>query len=151
MQPTGGRVIPLVCQRLRTKTIYLKLAIRPVSVSCQQYAKEKGAEGSGPIPFSSSKAATWTMTNSVIVPKQDVPWYQTVSISLSVLGFMLYFFFVREENDLDVELNYSLFERLPQLEEQQVKVALDNHRRLGYDTRDLEKRLADIQRSKQTQ
>ena len=124
---------------------------RHLSLTPQHHAKQKKMADEGPIPFSSSKAASWSMTNSVVLPERDVPWYQPVSISLSVVVFFLYFFFLREENDLDVELNYSLFERVPSLEEHQLKAALDYYRRQGKDTYELEVRLAEVQRNKQSQ
>ena len=125
-----------------------RLAVRQLSVTCQRCTGKKQASDEGPIPFSSSKAASWSMTKSVVLPARDVPWYQPLSICLSVSAFLIYFLVLREENDLDIELNYTLFERLPQLEEHQVKVALDYYRQQGKDTRELEERLAEIQRNK---
>ncbi|XP_076459296.1 uncharacterized protein LOC143292677 [Babylonia areolata] len=149
MLPTRRAILSV---RQRLPILNQRLDSRPLSVSRQHLAKKKPTgDGEGPIPFSSSKAATWSMTNSVMVPKRDVPWYQPLSISFSILVFMLYFLFLREENDLDVELNYSLFERVPQLEEHQVKLALEYGRQQGKDTSELEKRLAEIRRNKQMQ
>jgi len=120
---------------------------RQLWLSCRQCAKQK--PDTGPIPFLNSKAASWSMTKAVIHPARDVPWYQPISVTLSLGAFLLYFLALREENDLDVELNYSLFERVPQLEEHQVKVAIDYNRRQGRDTLELENRLKEIQLEKQ--
>ncbi|KAK7111489.1 uncharacterized protein [Littorina saxatilis] len=128
-----------------------RTALRQFAVACLRCAKENQKTGSGPIPFSNSKAASWSMTNSVVIPVRTAPWYQTISISISLGAFLIYFLVLREENDLDVELNYSLFERVPQLEEHQVKLALDYFRRQGKDTRELQERLAEIQAEKQAQ
>lgn len=90
------------------------------------------------------------MTHAKLAPKTDAPWYQPVSIAISAGLFLMYFLFLREENDLDIELNYTLFERVPGMEEHQIKVALEYNRMYGKDTTELERRLADIQQHKQT-
>lgn len=91
------------------------------------------------------------MTKTVVLPDRDVPWYQPLSICVSIGAFLVYFLILREENDLDIELNYTLFERVPKLEEHQLKVALDYYRHHGKDTKELEERLAEIQRIKEMQ
>lgn len=57
--------------------------------------------------------------------------------------------FIREENDVDIELNKSLFERVPGLEEQQVKMAIKHGQERGMDTTDLEMRMTEILDQKQ--
>ncbi|KAK7494418.1 hypothetical protein BaRGS_00014310 [Batillaria attramentaria] len=114
---------------------------------CAGGRKETSEEG--PIRFTGSKAASWSMTNAKIAPKLDAPWYQPISVALSLGVFLFYFLFLREENDLDIELNYTLFERVPGMEENQLKVAIDYNRMYGKDTTELERRLAEIQQNKQ--
>jgi hypothetical protein len=90
------------------------------------------------------------MTDTVIAPKRDIPWYQPFSVVGSITVFILYFLVFREENDLDIELNRSLFERVPQMEEHHLKMVIEFNRKEGKDTLELEKRLAEVQRKKLT-
>lgn len=122
---------------------------RQLSVSQSWRTSDRKRAGEeGPIRFTGSKAASWSMTNVKMAPKTDAPWYQPISVTLSFGVFLIYFLLMREENDLDIELNYTLFERVPGMEEHQIKVAIDYNRMSGKDTTDLERRLAEIQASK---
>lgn len=143
----------LVPRNSSSGKIYYRIASRNFSVTHQCPAKTRSdqpPDDNVPIKFSTSKAASWSMSNTIIAPKRDSPWYQPISIITSISVFLIYFLVLREENDFDLELNYSLFERLPHLEEPQLKVAIDYFRREGKDTKDLEKRLAELQLNKQT-
>lgn len=119
------------------------------SVTALCKGKKDPVVDEGPVAFSTSRAASWSMTNVLMAPKRDIPWYQPLSVVCSVGAFLIYFLCLREENDLDMELNYSLFERVPQLEEHQLKLVLEYNRSEGKDTADIEKRLSELQRQKE--
>lgn len=117
-----------------------------MSTSARHNARQDDQRGDdGPIQFSTSKASAWSLANTMVAPERDIPWYQPFIVSASTAIFLVYFLLLREENDLDDTINKSLFETVPQLEEDQVKIALAYEQRQGRDTRALEKRLAEIQ------
>ncbi|XP_076753484.1 uncharacterized protein LOC143424958 [Xylocopa sonorina] len=53
-----------------------------------------------PIKFSTSKAATFPAAYTT-ADAQNKPWYQDMVVSASLIIFMIYFFIMREENDID--------------------------------------------------
>lgn len=68
-------------------------------------------EENQPVRFSTSEAADrGRLVNKVETLK---PRYERSIIIASIATFMIYFFYLREENDLDGELKASLFDRLP--------------------------------------
>lgn len=102
--------------------------------------KSKNVKEEGPIPFSQSKAASWNSQLSFSPPAKDVPWYQPFSVLGSTTIFLVYFLFLREENEMDIELNQTLYERVPALEKNQLTGAIKYHKESGEDTSALEKR-----------
>ena len=74
-----------------------------------------------PIKYSSSKAREYSSFDTFAPEEKTYPWHQTVSITLSMSVFMLYFFVLREENDWDEELKKSIYERVPGLEKKDMK------------------------------
>lgn len=70
--------------------------------------------------------------------------YQPVIVALSMTVFIFYFFLLREENDLDEQLNVGLFERIPHLEEPHLAQAIPRMRARGEDTAEAEARLKEL-------
>ena len=77
-------------------------------------------------------------------PKQDRPDIQAPIICISFAVFLIYFCYLREENDLDKQLNFTLYERIDGLEEQQIRQKIEYNRNHGIDFSALEKRLEEI-------
>lgn len=50
----------------------------------------------------------------------DAPWYQMYSVVFSTAIFLIYFCVLREESDVDLELEKNLYDRVPGLEETQL-------------------------------
>ncbi|CAO1429004.1 unnamed protein product [Diamesa tonsa] len=75
-----------------------------------------------PIKFVGSAAASWNAKTGRAgnVDPHIVPWFQPYVVVGSVAIFLIYFCYLREENDLDKELEASLFDRVPGLEESQL-------------------------------
>ena len=99
-----------------------------------------------PLPFSKSKAASWSAKSS-FSGKQSVeeePWYQPLVISISIGAILLWFCVLREENDLDRELEKTLYDRVDGLEEKQLELVLEHNRTQGLDTRAIQARLNEI-------
>lgn len=95
-----------------------------------------------------SEAAKITAAQVRSGSSQSAPWYQTYVISLSLSVFMVYFFILREESDIDMEFSKSLYDRISGLEEQNLNVVLEYNRNNKLPTADIERRLEEIRRSK---
>ncbi|PVD39555.1 hypothetical protein C0Q70_02190 [Pomacea canaliculata] len=120
-----------------------------LSTSSWRCTKEESSD-SAPIKFSTSKAASWSLANAANNQKQEIPWHQTLSVAISTGVFLIYFLYLREENDLDLELSRPLFERVPHLEESQLKIAIKYAQEHGKDTKELEERLVQLHEEKGT-
>lgn len=104
-----------------------------------------GPEQDEPIKYFGSGAANWTAKQSHHSPQYvEGLWYQPYVISVSLAIFMIYFFILREENDVDEKLSMSLYDRIDGLEEQQVLASIQYNRGHGLSTVELEKRLEEL-------
>ena len=65
-------------------------------------------------------------------------------ISISIGAILLWFCVLREENDLDRELEKTLYDRVDGLEEKQLELVLEHNRTQGLDTRAIQARLNEI-------
>ena len=86
------------------------------SASSATTTKEKEEEvEEKPVQFTRSKA--FKSKPTFLNPKyDDQPRFQHLSIFISLSSFMIYFFYLREENDLDAALGTSLYDRIDGLE-----------------------------------
>ncbi|KAJ0176995.1 hypothetical protein K1T71_007004 [Dendrolimus kikuchii] len=98
-----------------------------------------------PIKFSTSPAAQRMLG---LTPKRtniSMPWYQPYSVVMSVTVFLLYFCVFREENDVDLEFNKTLYERIKGLEKQQLLQTYRYNKEHGKSVEDIERRLLEIE------
>merc|ERR1712116_42557 len=99
-----------------------------------------------PLPFSKSKAASWSAKSS-FSGKQTIdeePWYQPIVISMSIGAILVWFCVLREENDLDRELDKSLYDRVEGMEEKQLQLTLEHNQTQGLNTKEVQDRLDEI-------
>ena len=101
-----------------------------------------------PVKYSTSKAGSWQTVDTFSPPPKDMPWYQPYSVILSIVAFLVYFGILREENDIDQELSKTLYERMPGLEEHQLKESIKFNTEKGKDTTALKARLAELRNEK---
>lgn len=75
-----------------------------------------------PLKFVGSKAHAFqsNIGRSGAGSFRDAPWYQMYSVVFSTAIFLIYFCVLREESDVDLELEKSLYDRVPGLEETQL-------------------------------
>lgn len=102
----------------------------------------------GPIKFSTSRAITYKARDTITGLNEERLWYEPYVIIFSIGIFLVYFCILREENDVDKELNRSLYSRIEGLEEYQLKLSLQYNLDNGLDTADITKRLAEIEQEK---
>ncbi|ODN03895.1 Protein ccsmst1 [Orchesella cincta] len=99
-----------------------------------------------PIQFTTSKAATWTASDTLSGdPFPDSPWWQPYVVLFSTAVFLLYFLAFREENDIDEQIGQPLWVKVPGLEKQQLHVVLEYNRNHGLETKQIELRLLEIE------
>ena len=79
---------------------------------------------------------------------RKMPPYQPYSVIFSVLAVLIYFGVLREENDMDELLTVSLYDKMPGLEEKNIRIAIDHEKRSGGSTSELEKRLAELEHAR---
>lgn len=66
-----------------------------------------------PLKYTTSPANDWKAAHSRIGNKAEYgPWYEPHVVSASLIGFMIYFFILREENDIDLLLERPLTDTL---------------------------------------
>ncbi|XP_017786341.1 PREDICTED: uncharacterized protein LOC108569340 [Nicrophorus vespilloides] len=102
-----------------------------------------------PIKFTTSGAAKWRAENTRKGPDNKRLWFEPHVILASLSVFMVYFCYLREENDLDKELQRTLYSRIEGLEEHQLKVSLEYGEGRGEDTSKLRQRLDELQQQQQ--
>merc|ERR1711976_309011 len=108
-----------------------------------------------PIQFSTSDAARSAGVSDSIglggkFSGGAKPEIQNSSMIFSLVCFMIYFFILREESDLDLYLTTdpsSMYEKMPGLERIHLKSAIENYEIEGRDTSELTKRLEELENS----
>nr|XP_053607270.1 uncharacterized protein LOC128673453 [Plodia interpunctella] len=111
---------------------------------CRNFCSKMEVNENAPIKFSTSLAARKTVV-PVIRKTGNMPWYQPYSVVGSITIFLLYFCVFREESDLDLEFNKTLYERIKGLEKEQLIQSYRFNKENGKPTADIEKRLKEIE------
>ena len=110
--------------------------------------KENDEEEAKPVVFTKSKGFNTTpgFVNEKYWrdPEYQGPKYRDASIVISLSCFMIYFFYLREENDIDKLLGVSLYDRIEGLEKANVLAAIMYNEKNNLDTTDLKRRLAEL-------
>ena len=110
-----------------SKLSSIRAQSQTATASTTSQAKEGSKEASveeeveeEPVKFTKSKAMkmkpTFINPNFKKSGEEARPRFQDLSIFISMSSFMLYFFVMREENDLDNEIGRSLYDRIDGLE-----------------------------------
>lgn len=107
-------------------------------------------EGDRPVAYSQSKAQNWNPVDGFASPRRmtTMPKYQPAIVLASTAAFLIYFLVLREENDIDEEIGQSIYSRIPGLEEKSIQATIQHGKLAGQNTEALEKRLKDVQASK---
>ncbi|XP_046959611.1 uncharacterized protein LOC124529750 [Vanessa cardui] len=99
-----------------------------------------------PIKFSTSGAAKKNVQSVFRKNTPDsMPWYQPFSVVGSVAVFLIYFCILREENDMDLEFNKTLYDRIQGLEKEQLLQSYRFNKEHGKSVEDIEKRLKELE------
>ena len=110
------------------------------------YSKEaeKVLNPDEPIKFFGSEAAKWKAQQTRRGHADDKLWYQPYVVMASVAVFMLYFCVLREESDVDGELNKSLYDRVDGLEAIQLKIVHRYNAENNVNNSEIEQRMKDL-------
>ncbi|XP_055331709.1 uncharacterized protein LOC129583774 [Paramacrobiotus metropolitanus] len=95
-----------------------------------------------PVQFSTSRAFLHKVFK---VDKDNANTVNSRVVAVSLLVFMVYFFYLREENDLDRYMETPLWDRIPGLEKQTVMVLIEQLEKAGKDPSLAKARLAELQ------
>ncbi|XP_066151787.1 uncharacterized protein [Euwallacea fornicatus] len=101
-----------------------------------------------PIKFSTSPASKYKASITRMGFEDTRLWYEPYVIFSCIAVFLVYFCILREENDIDKELNKSLYSRIDGLEEVQLRLSLKYNLDNGLDTVDIVQRLQEIEEVK---
>lgn len=105
-----------------------------------------------PVRFSTSQARKWRVRQTFgpgAHPKNyRHEFFRLVLIIGSIIIFLVYFCILREENDIDEELEVPLINRIKGLEESQLRQAIEFNKSHGISTKELEQRLKEIELEK---
>lgn len=97
-----------------------------------------------PIKFFGSQAAAWRAKDTRSGGSDESLWFQPYVISASLGIFLIYFCVLREENDIDLRLEGSLYDHVTGLEEVQLTVNYRYNKEHGLDTKEQEQRLTEL-------
>ncbi|VEN39071.1 unnamed protein product [Callosobruchus maculatus] len=143
------RLLPIV--NLSTITRSMRLS-RQLSTSCYCLKRARNDDDEdGPIKFSTSPARQYRAETTRKGYIENRLWYEPYVILCSLTVFMIYFFILREENDIDRELERTLYSRIEGLEEFQLKQSLEYNRQHNLDTTDIIRRLRELEMEKRQQ
>jgi len=123
---------------------YQKLLKQNATTSSTVKKDEINEEIEKPVSFTKSKAFKTKPT--FVNPRADEkkPPLQDLSIFISMASFMIYFFYLREENDVDEMMGVSLYSRIDGLEKANLIASIRYHEREKLDTTALNNRLSEI-------
>ncbi|XP_022599219.1 protein CCSMST1 isoform X2 [Seriola dumerili] len=122
MSTTAGRVFSGLTRLSRGISIHnsnVRLnSVRSLALSSRRPARSQRPTdevNNEPIKFSTSKAShrTWKVDHSM-GSQFERPWWKVLPVSLVAIGFLLWCV-LREETDIDSELQKQLYEHLPGL------------------------------------
>lgn len=99
-----------------------------------------------PIKFVGSSAHAWISKRgrAGTVDDEPPPECQMYIVLGSVVAFMAYFFYFREENDVDLEMGKTLYERVPGLEQTQLIINYKYNRENNIDNTKIVERMREL-------
>ncbi|CAH1645726.1 unnamed protein product [Spodoptera littoralis] len=112
--------------------------------SNRSFSNKIDASENEPIKFSTSQASRKSARPLVKKVDLDMPWYQPFSVVGSVAVFLIYFCVLREENDIDLEFNKSLYDRIKGLEKEQLLQSYRFNKEHGKSVDEIERRLKEL-------
>ena len=96
---------------MQTKRTFFRLTLRTIKrkQSSKPLNLQEEVDLDKPVEYSKTEAARW-LARHTRSPEENKPECQSYVISASLSIFMIYFFILREENDLDLMMSRPLSE-----------------------------------------
>ncbi|XP_074648911.1 uncharacterized protein LOC141904244 [Tubulanus polymorphus] len=101
----------------------------------------------GPTPYSKSKARDYKATDTFMA-NTGRPEYQPLILMTSLAVFMVYFFYLREENDIDIMLYQPLEHHIEGMDEEQLNIMIRQSRSVGRNTDELELKQLELRKKR---
>uniref|UniRef100_A0A1L8D923 Uncharacterized protein n=1 Tax=Nyssomyia neivai TaxID=330878 RepID=A0A1L8D923_9DIPT len=141
----------MILRLLRSSQNFLSVLSRhrPVITSsgrffCTRVEGKSNKDEAAPLPYIGSNAGSWRAQQTRSGPMMHGVWYQPYVVMGCLIIFMIYFCIIREENDIDLELQKTLYERIDGLEEAQLRIRHKYNIENGLDVKDIEARLKEL-------
>jgi len=130
--------------------ISIKKSTREIHLFAGKQA-EKASLRDQPVKFSTSKAKTWDSIDTFLSAKvRKRPKSQPFIVAISTLVFIIYFGFLRKENELDEYISRPLEELVPNVKEMTIRHQIHQYESMGLDTRSLKEALTkELEKKKQ--
>jgi len=129
---------------------FILLQLRPKPLNAMSTGPTPKPSGSsepaiddGPVRYSTSKAHAHSPFDTFLT-RRRAPFYQPIIVTVSITTFLIYFLLLREENDVDEELERSLYDKVPGLKEKTILAEILEAREHGRDTTQLELQLKQL-------
>ncbi|GJQ72052.1 hypothetical protein Trydic_g3153 [Trypoxylus dichotomus] len=140
------------CRSLLKKTSMLRILGNTSTNYARKSIKvnEEIEDESKPIKYTATPAMKWQAKFSRMGVVDTRLWYEPYVIMISIAIFLIYFCILREENDIDAELDKTLYQRISGLEEHQLYALLEYNQERGLETKDIIARLQELEAAKST-
>lgn len=122
----------------------------PVQCTTAQYAKavvssNEYADSKQPLPYFGSPAEKYKAEEGRLgYVERGWPWYQLYVINASIAIFLIYFIFLREENDIDEKLDREIQDLVVNMELDTLKTTFNYNRENGLSNDVVVARLIDL-------
>ncbi|KAB7498314.1 hypothetical protein Anas_02958 [Armadillidium nasatum] len=102
-----------------------------------------------PVKFSTSKAASWNSHRIYLTPiglgENVRPSYELFFLTSSMGIFFLYFFVLREENDIDIKIDLEMYDRENSFKRKELEACIRIFKKKGKETKHLEEMLKQLE------
>ncbi|CAB3253880.1 unnamed protein product [Arctia plantaginis] len=116
-----------------------------ISRARRSFSSNVKANEHEPIKFTTSGAARKTVAPVLRKVNIDMPWYQPYSVVGSVAVLLIYFCILREESDIDLEFDKTLYQRIKGLEKEQLLQTYRFNKEHGKSVVEIELRLKELE------
>ncbi|KAJ8911169.1 hypothetical protein NQ315_013024 [Exocentrus adspersus] len=135
----------------RIRCLYSLLPFKHIRVNINKFSTKSKADipSEEAVKYSKSPASWYKARTTLSGVTEPRLWFEPYVLLTSITVFLIYFTILREENDVDQELNRTLYSRIAGLEEHQLKLSLEYNRQHGMETGAILERLKEIDEAKE--
>lgn len=97
-----------------------------------------------PLKYSTSKAQDHSAIESLLPKQKARPKWEATSVLISTVSFLIYWGYLREENDWDEMVYAPIYDKVPYLEENQLEAAITHNKSAGLKSEELKEKLREV-------